>query len=1314
MSRNTTYLPRSSSYSSRSNKSSLTVSSSSSSSFVRGLSIVPASQQPNNTMSSYSEYSRPPSYYSSSTSDNDRRYQQTLPDIPSFSSAEYYKYNNATSPRLYPSSAYRVASSYRDDQVDTKNSYVDETIPGGKIDPYLSTSTNDLVFPPTPDMIQKTKMLLLETEESFTVIYAGDAIYKPDKGILNKTKKCHFVLTDNFILLYKNSQKARSEINFFDLADQSLDNKTLDKDRIFLKLSHIYAVHAIVATIQTAFRIEYFHPQSNQALHHILTVDTQKECRQWIQALRQSVKIHHPRITSLSPLERNNVIDRLTKQSDHFPKSEQIKTYKVVFKEKRYKAGSDTAKEVFLPMIFAIGKFSFYFLPVSIIDDEYLKMVERDRFGLLSITSIKYEDKDDTIVLEVKQVDKNNRQLVFASSFCEEIIQNLQRAVDSIFPHSSLFTSHVPPRIKNTKIIPFQIPVDPEDEVTGHDDEEMHRFSTTLRAFTAAMNLNKSRLNYSLDGASKLKVFTLLPPSEISSFSSPYQKYELLCIFRTLQVNNIFVEVCFANHTLHCLESWRIQTNQGWTENTTLRGDNILSNEIYDLLTNLSLLRKLDLSNCSIGNPIADTQQPIRRHTALSIIGTVMSSGKTNISRIRLGENKMAETDLRKLTKGIKEHKKSIKELDLNDCGLEKDLIELVLKTLYEKNPDQIICLDLSSSNGIAIHPDLVQKMIHSFRRLRVLRMRGYNLLGMDYNFQLESSHLQELDLGGSRMNGDIVNRLCQWIQSPSFQSIEALHLGDCNLNGKNVHHILQSISLSRNRDMHLNLERNPIMKEVMHLPTLYSSILQGEGPKSLSLARIEWDDSTLREWIDCLRDNQTISHLDLSDISMRDTDEISEDTVRILTSFFERNRVMTELKLNLQHTIEPLSPFFKKSQFKSVICKAIIQALHGLRHNSCLRHIDLSGLRFGDEGALALARVLNTNRTLQSICLDENHISIEGYRKLKTAIEENATQIIYLPIPRKDIRFQLQHLTFRIEDLIISENESQFFLIHTTASDSKKMKRHELEMIIQERRICEASLKNLEGVMHAIAVVVRKNVKEYEEQNYRNREFQLQSQNATDELSMAQVRLQQTGRSFSGTNLSAVGVLPRPRRNLSSSNASTTSSTNSSICNSVSSRRGSDAHYQQNIRRSVLASNPFNNHSSYYQNGDSRMYLSRNINSHMDEGILGKPHSYDSNQMLQSPITPSMEYPGSYYQYPQADQAYADGPSSPDVYSMDDPGFISDFGYADDYEQEFFESNHPRHMHQQKFADQSSTFDEDIVVEKLNRVMYLPPDSRD
>ncbi|CAO3609655.1 unnamed protein product [Mucor hiemalis] len=1392
-------LPRSQSYSSHSSRSpsnsnykrsesisaasTLSSLSSSSSSFYSGRGSIPHismtnQQQFSNTamMSpapfsmNGSDYNRPPSsYYSYTTSDYDGgrhqqpQYTQPLPETPSSPSDYYYANNGSmgtTSPRINPyngrsaivSPSVSSNLSSRDYNYDTRNTYVNESQERMK----PSTSSNAIlpsitdsqypVFPPNQEMILEANSALLATEESFKVIYAGDITYKPEKGLLNKTKKAHFVLTNNHLLIYKNSQKARAEINIFDHDSHHTTAtsaaKSIDKDRIFLRLSSIYAVQSTV-TAPNTFRIEYFHPHSGQALHHTLTVDSDKECKQWIQALRKAVRVHHPRIESISTSEKYAVIDRLAKQSDTFANTDHIKVYKVVFKEKRIKVGGDVPKEVFLPVILAIGKFSFYFLPISVLDDEYLKTVERDRFGLLSIQSIKFEDFDDTVVIEVKQVSKNNRQIAFASTFGEDIVNHMRRAVDSIVPpalqEAPLLTSTVPSRIRNTSIITYKIPVDPEDEISGNDDEETRHFNTTLRAFTAALNLNKSRFNYTITGPSRSKVLTLLPPNEIGSTPPTYQKYELLAIFRTIQANNIFVEVCFANRTLAELETWKVQAKHGWTVNTTLKDENILANEIFTLLTSLKALRKLDLTNCSIGKPSPD--YPNRRHSALSVIGTVMRSGRSSLSRISLGKNNMSERDLSKLIQGIKEHKKSIKELYLNDCGLEKDMVESILKALYEKSPEQVIRLDLSTDikTGLAIDPELVKQMIPTFKRLETLRMRGYNLVSMHYDFQLENTRLRELDLGGSRMNGDTVARICKWMSTSSFQTIEALHLNDCNLNGRHVYDIFQSISQSGNRNMHLNLEGNPIMKEVMHLPKLHSAIVQGEGPRSISFARIEWDDSTLREFIDCLRDNVTVTHLDLSDISMRDTDEISEDTVRMLTSFFERNTSVTELKLNAEHTRLVGSPF-SKSQPKSLICETIIQSLAGLRHNCTLRHIDLSGLNFEDAGALALARVLKTNKTLQSIILDKNNISIEGYRALIKVIEENANQVINIPIPRKDVRQQLLYLAFRIEELIISENEAQFFLIHTTASDKKKIKKHELEMIIQERKNSEYALKNLESVIHLLLVAVRKNMREFEEQSFRNSEFQAQAQNAAQELAIAQVRLQQ-GRApsvMSGTNLSAVGVHPR-QRNASSSNASTTSSTNSSIRGSLSRSGSSNNNYQnqQMNRRSVLSSeysgsmsSPVSflqhNNQMYQGNNDPRMYMSRSNNIE-EEMILGKPHSYDGAN-LQSPITPNMEYPDPYYRHTEyAESSYSYHPTenrigamSPRNYGVDDPGFISDFGYIDDYEQSFvidpgnLNINQLQQLKKSGSVSQDSIYNEDQLVEKFNRGLYLPPDSRD
>ena len=85
--------------------------------------------------------------------------------------------------------------------------------------------------------------------------------------------------------------------------------------------------------------------------------------------------------------------------------------------------------------------------------------------------------------------------------------------------------------------MPFRIAPDIDDEMTGHDDEEMQSFNIILRAYTAALNLNKSRFRYTITGPLRSKQFVLLPPNEINGSPSTYQKHELLALFKTIQAN---------------------------------------------------------------------------------------------------------------------------------------------------------------------------------------------------------------------------------------------------------------------------------------------------------------------------------------------------------------------------------------------------------------------------------------------------------------------------------------------------------------------------------------------------------------------------------------------------------------------------------------------------------------------------------------------------------------------------------------------------------------------------------------------------------
>jgi hypothetical protein len=407
----------------------------------------------------------------------------------------------------------------------------------------ISERTEDLrpVFPPNEETKQKTYTLLKSTESTLNVIYAGDISYKPDSGITFMAKKSHFVLSNNHLLIYKNAQKARAELDIFNMQkqEQLISSSKLNKDRIFLALSDIYAVHTI-ASVPYTFRIEYLHPQSKQSLYHLFTVDSSKELKQWLQALRKAISVHLLRMETVTASERYNVVDRISKHNDTPSKTENILMYKVVFKEKRFKvATGDQLREIFLPVIFAIGKFSFYLIPVAGSDSEYKKVIDRERYGLLSIQSIRYENKDDTVIMEVRKVNKAVRQLVFSSSFCEEIIQHLRRSIASIIPKSTIpvYSMAIPNELRQTRILPFSMEIDPEDEMVAQADLEIQCFHSNLRAYCASLNLNKGRCNFVVSGPNKSKNFTLLPPNEIKDSTPTYTRHELLAILRAIQVS---------------------------------------------------------------------------------------------------------------------------------------------------------------------------------------------------------------------------------------------------------------------------------------------------------------------------------------------------------------------------------------------------------------------------------------------------------------------------------------------------------------------------------------------------------------------------------------------------------------------------------------------------------------------------------------------------------------------------------------------------------------------------------------------------------
>lgn len=67
------------------------------------------------------------------------------------------------------------------------------------------------------------------------------------------------------------------------------------------------------------------------------------------------------------------------------------------------------------------------------------------------------------------------------------------------------------------------------------------------------------------------------------------------------------------------------------------------------------------------------------------------------------------------------------------------------------------------------------------------------------------------------------------------------------------------------------------------------------------------------------------------------------------------------------------------------------------------------------------------------------------------------------------------------MEELLVSENEARFFLIHATGGDATRATRHKLEMIHDEMKSSQLAIKNFTGVLEKLRHVVQRNLRDYE-----------------------------------------------------------------------------------------------------------------------------------------------------------------------------------------------------------------------------------------
>lgn len=135
------------------------------------------------------------------------------------------------------------------------------------------------------------------------------------------------------------------------------------------------------------------------------------------------------------------------------------------------------------------------------------------------------------------------------------------------------------------------------------------------------------------------------------------------------------------------------------------------------------------------------------------------------------------------------------------------------------------------------------------------------------------------------------------------------------------------------------------------------------------------------------------------------------------LSGNFERR---TKLRAQMLEKLEALisgdsaiEELYLTGSIKSQLKVDLIPFLFSLMTNSQLRVLDISGNAIGHSLAVALAKILATNSSLERLYFDDNGTTLAGLEMIKIGLMKNQT-IKLMPLPMMDIVTDVKNEKFK------------------------------------------------------------------------------------------------------------------------------------------------------------------------------------------------------------------------------------------------------------------------------------------------------------
>lgn len=715
-----------------------------------------------------------------------------------------------------------------------------------------------------------------------------------------------------------------------------------------------------------------------------------KEAEAWLSAIRESAGSMRL-LQNLAPKERTleYVAQIVERDRDYDPahfhvfkvaQRAPIRPASRAFHEELVKTNTNVCY-----LVIGINKAHFIPIPPTSGRSSTTSLAELDApssFGITSLTAVKMQTPDDSFQLHFRTPLRQSYVALLASSDAPRIALWLRYQAEYLRPEYVVqpFTFSVPAGLEDQMNPPSFLP------------EDNNCFDRTLIAYCAAMDVDTSRIYYSVDyECEDAPCFRLLPPAT----GSGYSPAELLAVMRALRYNETFTSISFANVNLRPLRDLYDSIGEDDDSLRTRSGTfiqipghselSILQHEIRALALKSRRLRRVDFSHA-----MSRLSSAYRGQSSCGIpeaLTPLCKKSLTNVDWIVLTGIPLSDTDLDYLVDAASERQCHIRALEIGDCGLSIHDVDVLLSTL-RIHDDTMEVIDITGAQG-RFSCELFQKSISAFSRIRRLNLtRIQKAAGPEplvapeilMNWRLES-----LQLNGTTLNEQMVDNVAAYLASSRSDTLRELSVNQCNLTGRDLAVFLSSMTRDSGvpRNMHVSANENRLGTDCGQLS---KSIARNHAPASLSMRMIDFQrEVDFRELIYALTDNTILKSLDISRSSL--PYDASMEACEALRDMFAKNSVLEELDISgdLAH--------LDVARFGI----GLNVALTGLEKNKALRSLKIEHQNLGLQGASTLARVIETNTTLAEIHCEHNDINLQSFTVLVNALAKNKT-LLYLP----------------------------------------------------------------------------------------------------------------------------------------------------------------------------------------------------------------------------------------------------------------------------------------------------------------------------